>query len=101
MKKLLSLCLALCMAFTLAAPAFADAPSAGQVLAPSGAMDAVYYNPTTGQDGNTGESGSPVATFAKALSLVEPGGTIYVNGQSEFLAGVTTLSLSLIHISWP
>lgn len=46
----------------------------------SGTMEAVYLNGATGNDNNSGASGSPVKTFAKALSLVSQTGTIYISG---------------------
>ncbi|MBI2831741.1 MAG: fibronectin type III domain-containing protein, partial [Chloroflexi bacterium] len=40
------------------------------------APSAIYVNPATGNDSNSGTSGSPLRTLQKALDLVQPGQTI-------------------------
>ena len=116
MKKFLSLCLALCMAFTLAAPALAEtvlaeAPlTAAEAPLPAGApaddgtaclpeqvgsmkqaqLEAVYLNGYAGSDSKDGTTAAQaVRTLDKALSLLAENGTVYICGTVGLTASKT------------
>lgn len=60
--------------------------------------DNIYVNSLSGNDSNPGDScvaGHPVLTFAKALSILNPGGTIHVcNSGADFSGETVTLNKS-------
>ena len=105
MRKLLSLCLALCMAFTLASPALAEGalaeapldgaaaePAAAPLDAPKLAAGTIYFDGAKGNDTNNGlTSDAPVKTIGKAMELAGAGGTVKLLSTVAVGAGQTIL----------
>jgi hypothetical protein len=51
-----------------------------------------YYVATNGSDTNSGTLGSPFLTIEKAVSVVQPGQTIYVRGGTYNLTATIAIS---------
>src|SRR5512140_146582 len=57
---------------------------------------AVYVDPASGSDGNSGAIGSPFRTIAKGIAGIPGGGIVYLRGGTYSISGTTRLTLSAV-----
>lgn len=78
-RKFLSLIVAMVMVVGIIAPSLGNIAYA----APSSSTSAIWLDGTNGDDSNDGSEGNPVKTFAKAMEIINDGGTLNVHSLTE------------------